>query len=62
MKECILENGQFSWILHVDGLGIAFEGKYAADYFREHYQKLGYIVKEIKTYRTRGDSTEPACR
>jgi len=51
-KECIIENGQFSYILHVDGHGISFQGAYAADYFRQHYQKLGYKVLEIKTFKT----------
>ena len=54
-KECILENAQFSWVLHVDGLGIAFQGGYAANYFKEHYTKLGYFVKEIKTYKMAGE-------
>ena len=50
-KECVIENGLYSWILHVDGVVILFHGNAAADYFKEHYKKLGYEVKPIETWQ-----------
>lgn len=44
-KLCELVNGQFSWFLRVDEQDISFQGAYNADYFAEHYKKLGYTVK-----------------
>lgn len=48
-KKCIIENGQFSYILKVDGEVISFTGSYNADYFEGHYKDLGYEVERIKT-------------
>jgi|LGVF01.2.fsa_nt_gb hypothetical protein len=44
MKECILFNGKFSWILIVDGQTINFEGGDVAEYFAKHYEELSYKV------------------
>lgn len=46
-KNCVLENASFSWILHVDGKSINFDGSHNADYFSKHYKDLGYTVKTI---------------
>lgn len=43
-KLCVLTNGQFSWMLQVDGQTIDFDGYYNAEYFRDHYGDLGYTV------------------
>ncbi|MFA5398482.1 MAG: hypothetical protein WC346_20890 [Methanogenium sp.] len=51
-KTCLLINEQFSWVLQVDNFKIPFMGFTCADYFEEHYKKLGYTViredKQIK--------------
>ena len=44
MKEVKLINGRFSWFLRVDGEKIPFQGAKNADYFADHYRKLGYTV------------------
>lgn len=44
MKDCILVNADFSWILQVDGKMIHFQGHDSAEYFAEHYNALGYNV------------------
>ena len=44
MKEVKLINGWFSWFLCVDGEKISFQGSENADYFADHYRKLGYTV------------------
>ena len=49
-KKCIIENAQFSYILHVDNKDINFDGADNADYFEEHYKKLGYRIERIKTF------------
>ena len=54
MKKCIIENTDLSYILHVDGMGIPFNGGFAAKYFKEHYQKLGYLIEEIDTWQRGG--------
>lgn len=51
---CKIINDQFSWVLRVDGKEIPFQGLGNAEYFKEHYEKLGYEVewgffKEIET-------------
>jgi hypothetical protein len=43
-KTCLLINEQFSWVLQVDNFKIPFTGAACADYFEEHYKKLGYTV------------------
>lgn len=43
-KICKITNGTFSWILEVDGKKITFNGFDAAEYFADHYKKLGYVV------------------
>lgn len=47
-KKCIILNGQFSWILRVDGVEIPFQGSYNAEYFSKLYKKLGYEVDIIE--------------
>ncbi len=44
MKKCILTNGEFSWILEVDGNTINFQGSESAQYFAYHYSNLGYEI------------------
>ena len=46
-KKCKIINGRFSWIMEVDGHKISFQGFYNAEYFRDHYKKLGYDVEYI---------------
>lgn len=41
-NKCIITNGEYSWLLEVDGKSIIFQGGFAADYFYEHYSELGY--------------------
>lgn len=43
-KLCYIEDSQFCYYLHVDGQRIGFLGWEEADYFKEHYEKLGYKV------------------
>lgn len=43
-KICEIINGQFSWILRVDGKEIQFQGSDSAEYFARHYEGLGYQV------------------
>lgn len=43
-KLCEIINSQFCWILKVDGVEIPFQGYDYADYFKEHYKKIGYKV------------------
>jgi uncharacterized protein YmfQ (DUF2313 family) len=51
-KTCKIINGQFSWILEVDGQSIGFQGGLNADYFERHYRSLGYKVERINEYKT----------
>jgi hypothetical protein len=44
-KVCKIINGQFSWILEVDGQSISFQGYYNSEYFEKHYSELGYIIE-----------------
>ena len=44
-KVCKLVNGIFAWVLKVEGLEVAFSSALAADYFAEHYKKLGYEIE-----------------
>lgn len=53
-KVCKIINGQFSWILEVDGQEISFDGGHNADYFEQHYSALGYTVKRINKNTTFG--------
>jgi hypothetical protein len=46
-KQCEIINEQFSFVLKVDGKRINFNGFDNADYFKDHYIKLGYVVKMI---------------
>jgi hypothetical protein len=51
-KICKIINGQFSWILEVDGYTIPFNGSSNAEYFEELYSSLDYtIVKEDRYNR-----------
>ena len=45
MKKCEIINGRFSWILKVDGQTISFQGMESAEYFKNHYEALGYDVE-----------------
>jgi hypothetical protein len=45
MKKCKIVNGEFSWFMQVDGNTIVFSGSDAADYFKTHYEGLGYEVE-----------------
>lgn len=51
-KVCKLINGQFSWVLEVDGESIGFSGASSADYFEKHYRKLGYTVERYRSVRS----------
>jgi len=44
MKECKITNGENSWILEVDGQTIRFFGSDNAEYFKGHYESIGYLV------------------
>lgn len=44
-KICKIINESFSWVLKVDEREICFQGAHNADYFEEHYTKLGYKVE-----------------
>lgn len=46
-KSCKIYNGQFSWVLEVDGKTIGFSGYNNVDYFEKHYKDLGYDVQVI---------------
>jgi len=46
-KICKIINGQFSWILEVDGEEISFQGGWNADYFERHYSGLGYKIERV---------------
>ena len=48
-KQCYIVNGYANWQLHVDGEEITFEGGYSAEYFKRHYEALGYDVHLMKT-------------
>jgi len=43
-KVCKLTNGRLSWLLEVDGMRIPFTGMEVAEYFADHYKKLGYEI------------------
>lgn len=47
IKICRLINERFSWILAVDGQEIPFQGGHNVDYFKNHYEKLGYTVEVV---------------
>ena len=42
IKECIIVNSKFSWLLKVDGRTIPFSTD--PEYFAQIYQRLGYEV------------------
>ena len=44
LKNCIIINGKFSWLLLVDNQEIFFSGFHNAEYFKVHYENLGYQV------------------
>lgn len=46
-KVCKITNGQFSWIMEVDGEEITFNGGHNAEYFERHYKSLGYEVERV---------------
>lgn len=47
MKKCQLINEKFTWILSVDGENIPFQGGHHVEYFKKHYESLGYTVEII---------------
>jgi hypothetical protein len=44
-KICIITNGQLFWELEVNGKSISFQGDDSAEYFRDHYNSLGYKLE-----------------
>lgn len=50
-KVCKIINDQFCYILEVDGQLIAFNGFWNAQYFKEHYSGLGYLIIEENKYK-----------
>lgn len=46
-KICEIINQKFCILLKVDGKEIALQCWIDADYFKQHYESLGYIVKVI---------------
>ena len=51
-KDCILINGEFSWVLKVDSKEINFKGLDNAEYFEKHYRDLGYNVRIQTVFKT----------
>ena len=51
-KICKLINGANSWRMLVDGKDISFQSSTAADYFKKHYEALGYTVEVDESYWT----------
>ena len=47
MKTCKIINGLFTWTLEVDGMNIPFNGSQYAEYFKSHYEALGYTVEMV---------------
>jgi len=47
VKTCKIINGQFSWVLEVDGEKISFQGSWNADYFERHYIGLEYKIERV---------------
>jgi len=43
-KVCIITNDNFSYNLNVDNQNISFICSWNAEYFKDHYEKLGYKV------------------
>lgn len=58
MKICRITNTRFSWILEVDGETIPFQHNWNAEYFKNHYQSLGYMVEEVNNYAFRNNSNK----
>lgn len=52
-KLCRIINDRFSFILEVDGQSIPFNGSWNAEYFKEHYLKLGYTIIKIDNMKPR---------
>lgn len=48
MKKCTIKHLQFAWLLSVDGEEIPFNGGHNAEYFKKHYESIGYEVEVIK--------------
>ena len=53
-KKCTIVNGQFSYLLEVDGHQISFSGGSNADYFAAHYKELGYTIERVDAYTQAG--------
>lgn len=52
MKKCKIINDRFSYRLEVDGRSINFDGGNNVDYFKEHYESLGYEVElDLEAYK-----------
>ena len=43
-KVCKITNGKHSWVIEVDGQTIMFNWSHNAEYFRDHYTALNYLV------------------
>jgi hypothetical protein len=56
VRECKLINDWWAWRLEVDGQNIGFQGAASADYFAEHYRKLGY---KVSYWKVRSPNTAP---
>ena len=44
-KVCTIINGEFTWMLRVDGRTISFNDFDGGDYFEQLYRGLGYEVR-----------------
>jgi hypothetical protein len=44
-KLCIIKGECFCFTLIVDEQEISFQGRWNVDYFKRHYEELGYTVK-----------------
>lgn len=49
-KKCIIENSQFSYLLHIDGRVISFQGGSDADFLEKLLTGFGYSVRRTKAY------------
>ncbi len=47
---CLIDNATFSWVMRVDGMMIPFSGGDIAEYFADHYKKLGYKIVRTETW------------
>ena len=48
LKQCKIINLKFTWVLIVDNEEIPFQSGCNANYFKNHYESLGYKVEMIK--------------